>query len=327
MRAPCALRFRPAAPDDLERLVDIHASAFPDERDRDARARHLTRNAFGGLEDMWVATDRDVPVGHAFLYALEAWFGGARARVGGVATLGVAPEARGRGVGPALMDHLHEVARARGDAVTALYPFRQAFYAKLGYAPARAYRRLRLAPSSIPWRVELRARAADASDRDAMRSCWEACGLRRTGMLVRGERIWEARVLDERRVWLVVEGARGVEGYIAWTLSAGERGAPVTLDVREAAALTPAAERSLWGLLAAQRDQVAQVRVDVAADDPIDAALVDPDRAGPGEAGFDPTAHVIGQVVSGPSLRLVDVSRALAARGWREDGRLRVQTD
>ncbi len=97
--------------------------------------------------------------------------------------------------------------------------------------------------------------------------------------------------------------------------------------MREAAALTPAAERSLWGLLAAQRDQVAQVRVDVAADDPIDAALVDPDRAGPGEAGFDPTAHVIGQVVSGPSLRLVDVSRALAARGWREDGRLRVQTD
>jgi hypothetical protein len=32
------LSFRQAEADDLERLIDVHTSAFPDARDRDARS-------------------------------------------------------------------------------------------------------------------------------------------------------------------------------------------------------------------------------------------------------------------------------------------------
>ena len=90
------------------------------------------------------------PVAHAFLFRLKAWFGGMEVQVGGVATVGVAPEARRKGHGTALLTRVHEVARARGDAATVLYPFRQAFYSRFGYATTSPYRRLRLHPASIP---------------------------------------------------------------------------------------------------------------------------------------------------------------------------------
>jgi predicted acetyltransferase len=309
--------FRPATEDDLERLVDIHTAAFPDPRGQDARVRNFARNAFGALSDLWILVEGGITLAHAFLFPLEAWFGGRRVAVGGVATVGVAPEARGRGLGTRLLEHLHAIALARGDALTALYPFRQAFYARLGYAPASGYRRLRLHPASIPWRCETRARPARASDLTVLAACWDAAAARRTGSLARTERVWEARLAEARRTWLVVEGAEGVEGYVAWTIDQDEPHTETRLVVNELAALSVAAERSLWGLVGAQRDQVAVVHADVATDDPVDCALVDADRARFGDASIE---HAIGDVAAGPMLRLTDVRRALEARGWAADG-------
>ena len=50
--------------------------------------------------------------------------------MGAIASLGVAPEVRGRGVGTALLQHLHVASDVRGDALTMLYAFRQRFYAR-----------------------------------------------------------------------------------------------------------------------------------------------------------------------------------------------------
>jgi predicted acetyltransferase len=310
---------RPAREGDLERLVDIHASAFPDPRDRDARLRNFTRNALGEMGDLWVLLEGGMPVAHGFLFALEAWFGGARVPVGGVATVGVAPEARGRGVGSRLLQELHEVSRARGDALTMLYAFRQGFYARMGYTSASSYRRLRLHPAAVPWRCELAARAASGGDVPQMAACLEQAAQKGTGRLVRRERQWERRLSNTRWSWLVVEGDGVVEGYVGWRLEQREAHAPMVLAVRDMAASTVRAERSLWGLVGAQRDQVAEVRVDVAEDDPLDRALLDADRA---RFGDEEVEHVVGEVVSGPMLRVSDVARALAARGWPRDGRL-----
>ncbi|HEX8791657.1 MAG TPA: GNAT family N-acetyltransferase, partial [Polyangiaceae bacterium] len=150
-----ALTFRTPREADLDRLLEVHTSAFPDPRGREARVRNFTRNPLGRFEDLVLACDGDVIVGHAFLFPLEAWFGGARVRVAGIASIGVAPEARGRGVGSAMLEHLCRTAAARGDAVAVLYAFRQGFYVRAGFATASSYRRLRLHPSSIPssWRA------------------------------------------------------------------------------------------------------------------------------------------------------------------------------
>ncbi len=311
--------FRPAREDDLERLLDLHTSAFPDPRGRPARTRNFEKNALGAFSDLHVLVEDDTVLAHAFLFPLEAWFGGARVPVGGVATVGVAPEARGRGLGSRLVGHLHELSGARGDALTVLYPFRQGFYARLGYATTSSYHRLRLHPASIPWRPSMRARAAAGPDRDALVACLEAAAERRTGTLARTTRAWESRLADERRTWLVVEGPNGVEGYVVWTLEQDEPHAETVLRVRELAARTVAAERELWALVGAQRDQVAVVHADVAADDPIEHALVDVDRARFGDGDIE---HTLGEVASGPMVRLAHAARALEARGWLAEGTL-----
>jgi predicted acetyltransferase len=138
-------------------------------------------------------------------------------------------------------------------------------------------------------------------------------------MLARTTRAWESRLADERRTWLVVEGPTGVEGYVVWTLEQRESHAETVLQVRELAARTEAAERELWALVGAQRDQVAVVHADVAADDPIEQALVDVDRARFGDGDIE---HTLGEVASGPMVRVLHPARALEARGWLSEGEI-----
>jgi predicted acetyltransferase len=121
------------------------------------------------------------------------------------------------------------------------------------------------------------------------------------------------------RTWLVAEGDAGVEGYVAWTVAQHEARALTTLTIDEMAAGSDAATRSLWGAVAAQRDHVSEVRVGVAADDPIERALIDASGARFGDTRVE---HVLGELVAGPMVRVVDVPRALAARGWVESGSL-----
>ena len=108
------LRFRTATRDDLERVLEIHLPSFPDERTVDERSRNFTANPFGTLEDLVVAERAGEIVAQAYLFPLEAWFGGRAVRIGAIASLGVAPELRGRGIGKALLHHLHVAADVRG---------------------------------------------------------------------------------------------------------------------------------------------------------------------------------------------------------------------
>jgi predicted acetyltransferase len=143
----------------------------------------------------------------------------------------------------------------------------------------------------------MRARAAAGPDREALVACLEAAAERRTGTLARTPRAWESRLADERRTWLVVDGPNGVEGYVVWTLEQDEPHAETVLRVRE----------------------VAVVHADVAADDPIVHALVDVDRTRFGDGDIE---HTLGEVASGPMVRLAHAARALEARGWLADGTL-----
>ena len=75
---------------------------------------------------------------------------GGAVSVAAIASVAVAPEARGRGIAGALLTHLHERADANKASVTTLYPFRQGYYAKHGYAPVTPNRRLLFHPAAIP---------------------------------------------------------------------------------------------------------------------------------------------------------------------------------
>jgi predicted acetyltransferase len=328
------LTFRTAAPADLDRLIEIHSSAYPDPRGPEERRKKFVANPRGDLAALHVAEDGGQIVAHAFLFSLRAWFAGGVVPIGGIASVAVAPEARGRGVAAALLSYLHQRADAARAAVTMLYPFRQGYYAKHGYAAVTPNRRLALHPGSIPsaWRDEpgiaIRTVRADpaspAADRTAIVNAYARAAARTHGWVARPPALWDHFFANERRVWLLATRGRRAVGYVCWSLAQIEPYATTRLAVHELVADDAAARRALLGAIGSQRDQVAEVEMEVDAHDPIDRALVDADR---GRFGSPQVEHPLGVLSGGPMVRLVDVSRGLAARAYAADGEIDVVID
>ena len=342
------LTFRTAAEGDLDRLIEIHTSAYPDPRGHAERRKNFVANPRGELGALHVVEDAGEIVAHGFLFSLRAWFAGATVSVAAIASVAVAPEARGRGIAGALLTHLHERADANKASVTTLYPFRQGYYAKHGYAPVTPNRRLLFHPAAIPsaWASEAsssgvtirsvratpdsaeQAAKGDApsrsSDRTAIVSAYARAAARSHGWVMRPQALWDRFFADERRVWIVATRGRRISGYVVWSLAQSESHAATRLTVHELAADDDATRRALLGAIGAQRDQVAEVEIEVNARDPLDRALIDADRARFGTATVE---HALGVVSGGPMVRLVDVARGLTTRTYAADGAVDVVVD
>ena len=320
------MRVRPARDEDLDRLVAIHAAAFPDARNRDARRRNFTDNARGGLSDLLVAELDGQVTGHAFLYRMATWIAGRQVPVGGVASVGVAPEARGLGVARALMGHIEEELRARGTPLCLLYPFRHRFYRRLGFGTVGEVQRLRVPPSSLPSAPRgLRAEPAHTpDDLAAIRRCYQRIATRSNGMLMRSDAVWRAALTqDGRHVSLVRDDDGEVRGYVVFSyLTAGD-GLPQEIDVFELLAEDDRTRLALYGLLRAQRDQVPCVRLVLDSRDPLLSVLEEP--RGPYPQSIRSLIAVVGEVGAGAMMQLVDPTAALRTRGWRADGRLSIR--
>jgi predicted acetyltransferase len=242
--------------------------------------------------------------------------------------VGVAPESRGRGVAGELLAHLHAQAAAAKAPLSLLYPFRQGFYARHGYAATTPTRKLRVHPGSIPvaWRDEpdVVVTRAREGDRAAIVEAHRRAASRSHGWLVRSETLWGRALSDERRSWLVARRGRQVAGYVTWSLAQPEPHGETRMRVHEVAADDDATRRALLGAAGAQRDQVTELEIDIDARDPLDRALLDPDRARFGTASLE---HDLGAIAGGPMVRLVDVARALSARRYTSDGALDLVID
>ena len=329
------MKFRKASVRDLDRLVEIHLSAFPDARNVEARERNFTHNPFGGLEHLVVAEEGGAIVAHAFLFPFQAWFGGAPVKVGGIASVGVAPEARGRGVATALMNHLHVLSDRRGDALTMLYAFRYGYYARLGYATTSSRKRLAVDTRAVPasWTdlARTRVRGVRPGDDSTIRRLHTRAAERSSGWIARPRRFWEMLLARERRSILVCERPHAemktkkwrakeqpaASGYVAFSVAQAEVHGETLVEVDELVAEDDESRRALFGALAAMRDQAAEILVEVAEDDPIERALLDVDGR---RFGTEAVEHGLGEIVGGPMVRIEDVPRALAARGYAADG-------
>ncbi len=323
------LLLRPARDEDTDRLLEIHASVFPDPRGEVERRRNFHHNSLGGVADLHVVELHGRVLAHAFLFPLEIWLGGRPVPAGGVASVGVAPEARGRRIATRLLSHLHDLAHARGDAFTVLYPFRQGFYLRHGYAAVTPSRRLTLTPRAIPraWGLPspgIVVRAIEAGDREAIERAYQRAAARATGWITRPPRLWDARLLDERRRWFVAARGGGVVGYVSWSLSQAAAHGAVVLRVFDLVADDDEVRRALLGLVGAQRDQVRAVELEIDDADPLPRALEDADD---GIFGTPDVEHALGVLVGGPLVRAVDTSRALLARGYASDGTLDLDID
>jgi predicted acetyltransferase len=317
-------RFERAREADMDELLRIHTSAFPDPRGRDARVANFVENPLGGFDRLFVLRAGDGrPVAHAFLFELAVSLAGTFVRFGGVASVGVAPEHRGRGLARALLGFLHAEAAREGLAGTFLYAFRQGFYSRFGYGRTGLDVIVDAHPASFPASANAaRVRPARAEDHAAIEALHTVSRLTGTLGHRRPARVWERLRAREGREWVVAELDGRVTGYMWADRGCAEAHAPIALAIGDLVASEQESEDALFAWVASQRDQVQRVVWQLPAHMLGRLDLVDPDRH---RAGTDAIEHPLGTVALGPMVRLGDdVAAFLRARAWPVDGLVRV---
>jgi predicted acetyltransferase len=279
---------------------------------------HLLRGPWSGVESLWVAEDAGRLAAACQLHPLRQWIGGVAMPVMGVGTVAVGPTYRRRGLaGRMLAAGLHH-AYERGDIATALYPFRAAYYAQLGYALVGEARQYRLAPQALPDAPADRARVRlveTDDDERAMKVVYAAAVRRQGGQLERTERSWQ-------RVWSgEPDGAAVVhytetgdpDAYAVVGYRTDARTGARYLDVEEQVWLSDEGQRAIYGWLASLGDQWQEILYRAHPDELFDQRIAEPRLpagSAPGWRLWFPAATLL----RGPMFRLLDVPGALHRR-------------
>ncbi len=319
----------PLAPDRRQEVLALDQLAFsmaPDEPGPDAQV------SGGTLEwDRVFGASVDGDTALAGIYAVYS-LGlsvphGPGARVtpmAGLSWVGVHPGQRRQGVASAMLrHHLHGLHESGAEAVSGLRASEPAIYGRFGYGLATAGLQLRVphgaALREVPGAesVTVRWLTVDAQlDGDLVEALHARARVHRPGLLARSAQL--------RARWLVDNPARRAGGEPLRLLLAERDGDPTgyavlrrtghwdrtrfvgTASVTEVVALDPPTARALWGVLVDLDLMTTMTTPSLAADDPLLTLLVD----------VRGTTPVLSDDLW---LRLVDVDRALAARGYAHD--------
>ncbi|MDP9867249.1 MULTISPECIES: GNAT family N-acetyltransferase [Streptosporangium] len=224
------------------------------------------------------------------------WWHGRPISMGGVASVTVAPEDRGRGVGRTLMQATVDRCAALGHPVSALYPATTHIYRSLGWEhagamhvatlPAEALRTIRsteqvkirrMGPGDAPEVVALLGRVHAAT--------------RASGPLSRGESAWRV-LLENKDDFLYLAD----DGFVTYHWDGGD------IRVSALVAGSEATARALWSLVGTSASVAKSVRAAVAPDDPVFWLI-----------GDRPEDHV---ALTRWMFRVVDLVAAVAGRGF-----------
>jgi predicted acetyltransferase len=323
------LILRPPVEADYDAMGQLHAAAYPALGLSPAeRARRIHDDPRIAPHQRIVADLDGQLVGMYSLLRLDVWLGGKPVPTGGLAGVAVAPHARGSGTGTKLVEHALATCLEEHRPVCILYPFREDFYHRLGFATVYELRRCRFSAAWLPlFEERRRVRHATVADLPRLQRCYAEFCRRTNGTISRDEAYFRQLVLgDGDRHVVIVPRAAGkgaasedIDGYLIWRYEAPYDEHQV-LEVVELVQTEPTAYRALLGHLATQRDQVREVRYDVAPDDPFTALLV---RNSSIPAPQLRSLHQdLGSNAAGAMMRIVDLPAALLSRGRFGDGTL-----
>lgn len=307
---------RPITPDDdMDAQLDLGQRAFG-IYSAAQRANWLWIARLRASQGMFLgAFAGDRPAGAAMLHDMRQWWLGRAAPCAGVASVKVAPEHRGQGIGRRLMSALLETAAGHGYPLSVLFPATMPIYRSLGWELAGGRYE-----AAIPAR-SLRALAAPdvrgtGDGQDAFDASAAVVEIRRASpddaaavIAVTGRAHFLARDAgpltwdeDSTRRWLAREDMysylAGDDGFAAYRWAGDSR----DLFVERVHAVTGESLRSLWSVIASHGSVARTVR-----------ALVAP--AGP----FWWLTRERDATLAKRSmwmLRVVDAPAAIAARGF-----------
>ncbi len=234
----------------------------------------------------------------------EQFWGGRPVAMTGIAAVGIAPQHRSRGVGAAMMVESIRELHARGAALASLYPATMPIYRKAGYEVAGYSCEWRLHTDAITEREpSARVRPIMPGDAPLVADLYRDWAAGQPGNLARSPFFWE-RIRNRRgvtRLGYLIERAGSVEGYFYYAQkSAGTW--PYSLEVADWVTTTPTATRRLLQFLGDHRSMASE------------ATWTGPPN--------DSTLLLLREQSPKVSckiywmLRIVDVRRALEARGY-----------
>lgn len=311
------VEIRPLGPDDdMDAQVDLGQRAFgigsPGQWEswRHVAALRIEQGAFLG------AFESGRPAGSATFHDMRQWWHGRPVPMAGVASVKVAPEYRGRGIGRRLMTELLGLIAGRGYPLSALYPATMPLYRSLGWELAGGRYH-----AAVPARSLQSLMPADAGASGGGASGGPAAGgdaaadLRRVGpddadevIAVTG-RAHEAARDNGPLTWDLEPTARWLsrtdvysylseDGFVAYRWFGGND----VLSVERLHGVAPEAVRALWSVVASHGSVASTVRVRTSPADPFWWLTRECDATMAKRAMW--------------MLRVVDAPAAIAARGF-----------
>jgi predicted acetyltransferase len=291
------VEIRAAVLDDVDGLFDLSERAFgptpPARRDREVP---LVEDAVNDGRVLGCYEDERL-VGTGRYFPMEQWWAGAPVPMAGVASVAVAPEERGRGVGARLAGALVELIAERGMPLSVLYPATAPVYRRAGYEHVGAQHWITLRAETLrtlaadPVKIR-RAGPEDAGEVVEVLSRVHGTS-RDSGPFERGVDHTRWVLSDPRSYAYLAE-----DGFLLYRWDSGGEG----LVVERAVAASAGTTRALWSLVGTGSSTAETVRACVSPHDPLlwllrDRSTEDVDRV--------------------PwMLRVVDAPAAVAARGF-----------
>ncbi len=257
-----------------------------------------------GLENTRVIREGGQVAGGLGIVPMGQFFGGRSVPTGGISVVGVPPEQRGRGVALRLMAATLRELRERGLALSTLYPAAQELYRRAGYEQAGGRFEIRIAPRDIDVRERsYEVRGIRHEDVDVVAELYRRQAAQSPGYLDRGEFIWR-RVREPRegpaRGYLLSRGGRPEAYVYYWQKLLG--GGCYELHLTDVAATTTDSARAMLSFLADHRSMAPQAIWHGGSIEPMLTLLP--------EQRYQIKALLFWM------LRIVDVAKALAARGY-----------
>lgn len=311
------MEIRPLTAAELEAAWALDREAFhsPESQREAFLAAHDPARMHGAFEARRL-------LGLVHVHGLGQFFGGRSVPMGGVASVAVAPEARGRGLAKALLRAALGAMRERGEAISTLFPATTRLYRACGWELAGASVVRQVAPAELaglPRPGGGCVRRVGRDELDPLRACYARYAPEVNGFLDRPQALWRrsrAALGEQHGLFLAEDDAGEPQGYVVYHPIRGaqqEIGGPFGIVVDDLLVGTRDAALAVWRLLASWAPQVDRILYRAPPEDPLWLLL--PEQRG----------KVLGEIRW--MTRLVDAPAAVAARGFAPGLDLQVELE
>lgn len=319
------ITLRPAQDADLNQVVSLERLCFaPTQSDADIQQAWFSQglNRPGRQQMLALDAASGEAIGTYAQLDLQIFLEGQDLPAKGIAGLAVAPHRRGQRVARFLIEQSLKAFQAAGQQgnespvpLVMLYPFRHAFYRRLGWAWVGRVHQYAVAPESIPAYPERHNVVPYQAEthEQALYDTYLRSASRHNGWLRRQVLQWEMRLRPEPgKVIYCYEEAGKLLGYVI--LQFGQTGDRcTTVSILEWVAVNVDAYRGILGFLSSLRDQVSTIFWNTYPEDPF-PHLLEEQRQAHTHAPLFSIVPPFGQIGGGFMWRLVDLAAAFRLR-------------